>query len=127
MFRNASRGAPLVLVDYGSGTLENTIKQEARLVTISDCSKAIFLQVLMRYVCMDGFSVRIDDVLDVWVLADMYQMEGLKLCCLGSLKRDLCKKNDASRILEEAEDLSCPCDELKRICLKVLQWQQYRR
>ena len=54
----------------------------------------------------------------------MYQMEGLKLCCLGSLKRDLCKKNDASRILEEAEDLSCPCDELKRICLKVLQWQQ---
>ena len=29
MFRNASRGAPLVLVDYGSGTLEDTVKQEA--------------------------------------------------------------------------------------------------
>merc|ERR1719276_463760 len=91
-----------------------------RVVTIPDCSKAILLQVL-RYVCMDGFSVRIDDVLDVWVLADMYQMEGLKWRCMGSLERDLCKKNDASRILKEAEELSCPIDELKRICLKVLQ------
>merc|ERR1719276_537136 len=98
-----------------------------KVATISDCSHATFLQVLMRYVCMDGFSVRIDDVLDVWVLADMYQMEGLKWCCMGSLERDLCEKNDASRILEEAEELSCPFDELKRICLKVLQWQQYRR
>ena len=49
-----------------------------KVATISDCSHATFLQVLMRYVCMDGFSVRIDDVLDVWVLADMYQMEGLQ-------------------------------------------------
>ena len=76
---------------------------------------------------MDGFSVRIDDVLDVWVLADMYQMEGLKWGCMGSLERDLCEKNDASRILKEAEDLSCPCDELKRICQEVLLRRQQRR
>ena len=75
---------------------------------------------------MDGFSVIIDGVVDVWVLADRYQMEGLKVCCLGSLERDLCEENDASRILEEAEELSCPCDELKRICLEVLQRQQRR-
>ena len=91
-------------------------------MTVPDCSKAAFLQGLMRYLCMDGFSVSIDDVVDVWVLADMYQLEGLKLCCIGSLERDLCKENDdASRILKEVEELSCPCDELKRICLKVLQ------
>ena len=70
----------------------------------------------MRYVCMDGFTaVSIDDVVDVWVLADMYQMEGLKWCCLGSLERGLCKKNDASRILKEAENLSCPCDKLNKM------------
>jgi len=64
-----------------------------RVVTVPDCSKATFLEVL-RYVCMDGFSVRIDDVVEeLWVLADMYQLEGLKLCCMGSLERDLCKKN----------------------------------
>ena len=36
----------------------------------------------------------------------MYQIEGLKLtCCMGSL--EMCEENDASRILKEAEDLSC--------------------
>ena len=91
-----------------------------RVVTIPDCSKALFLQVL-RYMYMDGFSVSIDDVVELWVLADMYQIEGLKWCCLGSLERDLCEENHASRILEEAEVLSCPCNELKRVCLDVLE------
>ena len=40
---------------------------------------------------------------------------------MGSLERDLCEKNDASRILKEAEELSCPIDKLKRICLEVLE------
>ena len=31
MFRNASRDAPLVLVDYGSGTIDETVKQEQAL------------------------------------------------------------------------------------------------
>ena len=40
-------------------------------------SKAVFLQVLMRYVYMDGFTVRIDDVVNMLILADMmYQLEG---------------------------------------------------
>ena len=60
-------------------------------------------------------------MVELWVLADMYQLDGLQWCCLGSLVRDLCEENDASRILGEVEDLSCPCDELKRICLEVLQ------
>ena len=98
----------------------NVSESIEREVAIPDCSSAAFLQVL-RSLYMDGFSVSIDDVVELWVLADMYQMEGLKLCCLGSLESGLCEENDASRILEEAEDLSCPCDELKRICLEVLQ------
>ena len=57
-----------------------------RVVTVPDCSKVLFLQVLMRYVCMDGFSVSIDDVVELLVLADMYQIEGLKWCCMGSLE-----------------------------------------
>ena len=31
MFRNASRDSPLVLVDYGSGTIDETVKQEQAL------------------------------------------------------------------------------------------------
>ena len=35
---------------------------------------------------------------------------------------DLCEENNASRIFEEVEDLSCSCGELKRICREVLEW-----
>ena len=100
----------------------NVSESIEREVAIPDCSSAAFLQVL-RSLYMDGFSVSIDDMVELWVLADMYQLEGLKLCCLGSLERDVCEEKDVSRILEEADELSCPCDELKRICLMVLERQ----
>ena len=50
---------------------------------------------------MDGFSVSILDVVDVWALADMYQIEGLKCCCPVSLERDLCEEKYVSRMLPE--------------------------
>ena len=69
---------------------------------------------------MDGFTVSIDDVVELWVLADMYQIEGLKYCCMGVVERCLSDEN-VSEILEEVEDLSCPCDELKRICHEYME------
>ena len=54
----------------------------------------------------------IEDVVDVWVLADMYHLEGLKFCCLPSLERNLWEENEVPRILKEAKDLSCPCDDV---------------
>ena len=42
-------------------------------------------------------------------------MEGLKYACMGALERGLSEEN-VSDILEDVEELSCPCDELKRIC-----------
>jgi hypothetical protein len=69
---------------------------------------------------LDGFTVSLDDVVELWVLADMYQLDGLKYCYMGALETNLCKDN-ASEVLEEVEDLSCPCDELKRICHEYLE------
>jgi hypothetical protein len=89
-----------------------------RVVEVPNCSKAAFLCVL-EYLYLDGFTVSIDDVVELWVLADMYQMEGLKYSCMGALERGLSEDN-ASEILEEVEDLSCPFDELKRICHEYL-------
>ena len=64
---------------------------------------------------MDGFTVSIDDVVDVWVLADMYHLEGLKFYCMSELERHLSVDN-VDQILEEVENLSCPCDDgLKRM------------
>jgi hypothetical protein len=42
----------------------------------------------------------------------MYQLEGLKYCCMSALEMGLCEGN-VSQILEDIEDLQCECDELK--------------
>jgi hypothetical protein len=68
---------------------------------------------------LDDFTVSIDDVVELWVLADMYQMEGLKYCCMGALERGLSEAN-VSEILEEVEEMSCPCEELKRMCQEYI-------
>ena len=52
----------------------------------------------------------------------MCQLEGLTLCCLTSFERDLCEENEVLRILKAAEDLSCLCDELKRMCSEISRW-----
>ena len=45
----------------------------------------------------DAYTVGIDDV-------DVYQLEGLKWTCMGSLERGLCDEN-VSRILQETDEL----------------------
>jgi hypothetical protein len=57
---------------------------------------------------------------ELWGLADMYQLGRLKYSCLGALERGLCEENVYHIILQEAEDLICPCDELKMMCYKYL-------
>merc|ERR1712154_327287 len=85
-----------------------------RVVRIPNLSKAAFLLVL-EYLYLDGFTVRMDDLVEVWELADMYQLEGLMYACMAALERGVCEEN-VTQILEEAEALDCSCDELKRIC-----------
>jgi hypothetical protein len=68
---------------------------------------------------LDGFTVSIDDVVELWGIADMYQMEGLKHSCMGALEMGLSEDN-VSEILQEVAELSCPCDELKRRCHEFL-------
>ena len=59
-----------------------------RVVKIPNCSKAAFLKIL-EYLCVDGFTVSVEDVVEQWELADMYQLEGLKYCCMGTLEMGL--------------------------------------
>lgn len=52
---------------------------------------------------MDDFTDSMAHVVELWNLAEFYQLEGLKLHCMGALER----------VLQEAEKLTFPCDELK--------------
>jgi hypothetical protein len=106
--------------DYFAAMFRSNMKESIeRVVQVPNCSKAEFLRVL-EYLYLDGFTVSLDDVVELWVLADMYQMDGLKYSCMGTLELGLCEDN-VSQVLEEVEELSCPCDELKRICREYLE------
>ena len=71
---------------------------------------------------MDGFTVRsIDDVVDVWVLADMYQIEGIKFCCMSKLENHWSVDNVDQMLEEVLKLLSCPaCSGLKGMCQHFL-------
>ena len=89
-----------------------------RVVKVPNFSKEAFLR-LLEYMCLDDFTLSVDNAVEQWQLADFYQLEGLKISCMGSLERGL-HENNVSQILQEAEDLSCPCDGLKRMCHEFL-------
>ena len=105
--------------DYFAAMFRSNMRESIeRVVNVSVCSKAAFLHVL-EYIYLDGFTVSMDDIVELWELADFYQMEGLKYSCMGTLERGLSVDN-ASQILQEVEDLGCPCDKLKRMCHEYL-------
>jgi alpha-tubulin suppressor-like RCC1 family protein len=101
--------------DYFAAMFRSNMRESIeRVVNIPNCSKEAFLHVL-EYLYLDGFTVSIDDVVELWGIADMYQMEGLKYCCMGALEKGLSEDN-VSEILQEVAELNCPCDELKWRC-----------
>jgi hypothetical protein len=101
--------------DYFAAMFRSNMRESIeRVVQVSNCSKEAFLRVL-EYLYLDDFTVSMNDVVELWEVADYYQLEGLQYSCMGALERGLSEEN-VSQILQEAEDLSCPCDELKRMC-----------
>ena len=101
--------------DYFAAMFRCNMKESIeRIVEIPNCSKIAFLE-LLKYLILDDFVASLKDVLVLWYLADMYQLDGLKYSCMGALDRCLCKEN-ALQIYLETDKLICPCDELKRMC-----------
>ena len=51
-------------------------------------------------------------------LAYLYQMEGLKMCCIDQLKDALDYEwKDVHTILQELDSLGSPCEDLKMVCM----------
>jgi hypothetical protein len=108
--------------DYFAAMFRSNMRESIeRVVEVPNCSKAAFLCVL-EYLCLDAFTMNMDHAVELWVLADMYQLDGLKYMCIGALERGLCEDN-ASQILKETTKLMCPCDELKRMRHAYLEQQ----
>jgi hypothetical protein len=105
--------------DYFKAMFRSNMRESIeRVVEVPNCSKAAFLRIL-EYLCMDDFTISIDHVVELWGLADMYLLEGLKYSCTGALEMGVCKDN-VSQIMQELEELCCECDGLKRVCHEYL-------
>jgi RCC1 and BTB domain-containing protein len=77
--------------DYFAAMFRSNMRESiGRVVKVPHCSKAAFLLVL-KYLCLDDFAVSIAHTVELWDLADMYQLEGLKLSCMSALERGLCE------------------------------------
>ena len=76
--------------DYFAAMFRSGMRESLeRVVEVPNCSKAAFLCIL-EYLCLDDFTVSIDHVGELWKLADFYQIEGLRYCCVvlvGTLER----------------------------------------
>ena len=93
--------------DYFDAMFRSSMRESIeRVVQVPYFSKAAFFH-LLEYIHLDDFTVSMDDVVELWEVADYYQLEGLKYSCMGALERGLSEEN-VSQFLEEVEDLSCP-------------------
>jgi len=91
--------------DYFAAMFRHKMRESIeRVVNVSDFSKAAFLH-LLEYIHLDDFTVSMDDIVELLVLSDMYQMEGLKYSCMGALEWEGLSEENTSQILLEVEDL----------------------
>ena len=83
-------------------------------VKVEDCSKGVLL-LLLEYLYTGGVDVGMDDALDLYVLADRYQVNELSRECL--VGEGLTNEN-AARILLEGDGLYL--DGLKDVCMSYV-------
>ena len=89
----------------------------SKVIDVPHFSKRIFL-LLIQFLYVDGLTVKIDEAVELYYLADMYQLDGLAYSCMSTLERNLCIQN-VFGMLKKAIDFDC--SKLKSICLKFVQ------
>jgi hypothetical protein len=108
--------------DFFSAMFRHKMRESLeREIEIEYQSKPAVMQ-LMEYVHTDANTVNIDYIVELFILADMYQLSGLKMACKGILEKDLTNLN-VLQILEEAytaEEIGHLCYDLKEICLQCV-------
>lgn len=93
----------------------NTKESVEKEIPVQNCSKQTFL-LLLEYLYCDDFAPSIDHAVELFHAADMYQLEGLKLLCQGTLERELCDMNIVETLVKA--DNFTNGDDLKVICIE---------
>ena len=86
-------------------------------VEVGDCSKDVFL-LLLEYLYTGRVDIGMDHALELYVLADQYQENGLSRKCLEVIERGLSHEN-VIRILVEV-DAGLGLDAVKDVCISYV-------
>ena len=87
-----------------------------RKVPIPNMSKEIFL-LLLEYIYTDSVKVELEHAVDLFIAADLYQMERLRSVCRTVVKRHLNTEN-AAPLLQAASENHCQV--LKEVCMSYI-------
>ena len=70
---------------YFRGMFRSNMRERSEDVgTIENCRRSIFLLLLEHKDYADVPSARIEDIIELFVLAECFQMDGLMYLCMGS-------------------------------------------
>lgn len=87
-----------------------------REIHIPDIPHAVFL-LLMEYIYTDAVKIDLEYAVDLFLTADLYQLNRLKNMCVVMVRRSLDEEN-AAILLQSASDTHC--HELKDICMEYI-------
>jgi len=87
-----------------------------REIHLPNTNRSIFI-LLLEYIYTDCVKVEVEQTIDLYALADLYQLKKLRDTCLSVLKWGLTTDNVAM-LLQHSTDMRC--DDLKEICMNFI-------
>lgn len=97
---------------FRSGMRESTEKE----IPIPNVAHGVFL-LLMEYLYTDCLKIEAEYAVDLYIAADLYQLDRLKDMCSVVVRRNLCCEN-APYLLQSAN--AAHCAELKDVCMDYI-------
>jgi RCC1 and BTB domain-containing protein len=87
-----------------------------RMVPIQDISRQVFL-LLLEYIYTDSVKIEVEHATELYIAADLYQLERLRDMCCTVVRRNLNAEN-AGPLLQNASESHCHC--LKEVCMAYM-------
>jgi len=97
---------------FRSGMRESIEKE----ITIPSISRDVFL-LLLEYLYTDSVKIDVEHAVDLYIAADLYQLERLRNMCCAVVRRSVTEEN-AAYLLQNSSDSHCQV--LKDICMEYI-------
>jgi RCC1 and BTB domain-containing protein len=87
-----------------------------RVIPIPNISKQVFL-LLLEYIYTDAVKIEVDDAIELYIAADLYDLERLRDMCCTVVRRNLSAENSGP-LLQSASEAHCHV--LKEACMSYI-------